>query len=601
MQPIYTFDVSELHRADFADAVAIRKAWDLTHLVAALQGIVNRDEPVLYLRINREIDDFWFSEMTAEGAWMDGRPEVAVNTVEELLEQFATAFTGFVVWDERVPATSNLASTIAGVEDRLPLRLDKDPNSLCRQLLTHGADFIALTDHGGGPLFTGEGTIPGTDLPSTGSPKNDAYRWLLEHYVKTGRVNAQRLGYYIDGFWLQCGGKTGWPVNHTLSNHDWVIAERGVFFDLNVWEDEAPVDEPEARPGLDLETLKLLLGAVYTATEGREMIHCAGYVPWRYKYTNVESNGWHAGSKHGAVPAEWKCTEIMTAWNVYLDADALEYASMANASFFRHYPLAEKAAETARPTEEKLREAGYLDAEGRVVPRNYYAHYVGDYDAAAWMYWNLPEFWHDPARGELPLSWAFNPNLCERFAFGYAWMRQNARGRDHFVAGDSGAGYVNARNLEAPRPHSGLPDAMGVWADHCARFMGQWDLRVVGFVLDGNCPNFSEKGWDAYARFASGGLVFQRMSPRQGVYNGMPWTVMVRDLTRGAASQAAREIKDALAVRTPRFLAFRSVLMSPTWYLEVEKELDAIDRGDAVLVDLETLLFLIHRHETSPS
>ncbi len=67
----------------------------------------------------------------------------------------------------------------------------------------------------------------------------------------------------------------------------------------------------------------------------------------------------------------------------------------------------------------------------------------------------LPKMWTDPARGTTPLSWAFNPNLCERFPLGMAWPRENRSPNDFFVAGDSGAGYLNPGFLSTPRPHIG--------------------------------------------------------------------------------------------------------------------------------------------------
>ena len=92
------------------------------------------------------------------------------------------------------------------------------------------------------------------------------------------------LGYYLDADWHRNWRAAG-PENHTLSNHDFVIARRGVFFDLNVWDDEACVDDPGQRPGTDVATLKELLHAAYERFEGKGVIHAAGFVPWAYKYT----------------------------------------------------------------------------------------------------------------------------------------------------------------------------------------------------------------------------------------------------------------------------------------------------------------------------
>lgn len=596
---IVHYDMSQLLDANLGNPVAIRRLWDETHLVASLQGLVNRSGPRLYLRYNAEVDDFWWARITDPGFWLPPEPVEQMSSLDVLLERFRDDFKGLVVYDERVPATSNLASTIAGCDDLLCVRYDDDPASLYQDLTRKGRIPVReiLIAKDGSPLFTGEGMIPGTETPSTGSAKNDAYLWLKAHYLEAGKTNPALFGYYIDAFWLKCGW-SGLSANHTLTNHDYIIANRGIFLDLNVWEDESPVDEPGQRPGTDVATMRLLLDAANRQLAQKQMIHVAGYVPWRYKYTDCHENGWFAGSSHQAVPAEWTCTELLTAYNAYLDADALDLSSMANASFFAHLPLRAKYPQQRPLSVDSLRERGFLDEEGVVVPRNYYAHYVGDYDSAAWLYWNLPRLWTDETRGRLPLSWSFNPNLADRFPVGMAWTRATATENDSFVTGDSGAGYVNPRNLSEPRPYSGYPSAVALWEEHCRRHFRRWDIDTVGFIIDGNTDYMLPDAWDSYARIAPGGIVLHRSAENQGVHNGMPYIRTAGDLTRGPASEAARQIQQQLSSDRPNFLCFRSVLMPPAWYVEIEQELDGMGRGDAVLVDIRTLLQLLKIEES---
>ncbi|MCZ7638017.1 MAG: hypothetical protein M5U12_19435 [Verrucomicrobia bacterium] len=219
--------------------------------------------------------------MTAPDAWLAGRPVERVGSLEALLERFRDRFQGLVVYDERVPATSNLASTVGGCDDLLPVRFDPVPGSLYQQLTDGPLRLpvrLRLLGEDGGPLFTGTGRIPGTDLPSTGSAKNDAYRWLIAHYVESGRANPGRMGYYLDAFWLRCWDASG-PENHTLSNHDYVIAHRGVLFDLGVWDDEPAVDDPQQPPGTDAATLKRLLRAAWDRLGARASSTWPGSCP----------------------------------------------------------------------------------------------------------------------------------------------------------------------------------------------------------------------------------------------------------------------------------------------------------------------------------
>ena len=595
---IVTYDLTHVWGMNFNDPKQLRRHWDECHLVTSLQGLVNRDAPRLFVRTLADPDDFWWQQMTAPGAWLDGRKIERAASLEELLSRFRSFYKGAVVWDERVPATSNLASTIAGCDGLLCLRYDESPDSLYSKL-TRGPASLAigarLLAEDGQPLFTGKGTIPGTATASTGSSKCDAYRWLVERYVKTGKTDPQRLGYYLDASWFRSHA-AGAPQNHTLMNQDFVIARRGLIFDLNVWDDEACVDDPGQAPGTDAATLKTILRATYDRTGGQAFIHAAGFVPWAYKYTDFNSREWKAEGRHEAVPTEWKYAEILSCFNAFMDADAIAIGAMANASFFQHYPLAERYTQNPKPTRADLQSRGLLDAKGMIVPRRYVAHYVGDYDSAAWLYQQLPRMWNDPARGKVDLSWAFNPNLCERFPLGMAWAWQKRTPRDFFIAGDSGAGYLNPGLLTPPRMHSGLPSGVAAWERHCRRFFSQWDISLTGFVIDGFGPAMSDDCLDAYSRFSPDGIVAQKVGMK-GVHQGMPYLRMNGDLPPDPRD-AARMLQHGSTGPAPRFAVFRSILQTPTWYATVERELKTMAGDQVQLVDMYTLLALVKEYET---
>lgn len=64
------------------------------------------------------------------------------------------------------------------------------------------------------------------------------------------------------------------------------------------------------------------------------MIQMVGFTPWAFKYADDFSP-----HKHGGVATEWQTAMVLSAYNVYLSADACCVQGMANAALFRHYPL----------------------------------------------------------------------------------------------------------------------------------------------------------------------------------------------------------------------------------------------------------------------
>jgi hypothetical protein len=569
---LYTFDLTYTLKLNRDDPRKRRKIWDVAHFVSSIQGIVNRREPRLYVCFiggeDARIDGYWLSKLREPGEWLADHRLEEIPDIESLVAKFRDKLKGLVVYDEKVAATSNVASTIAGVEDLACVRFDEDPGSLYHRLAVDpdGPRLpvkVRLVNPDGTSMFTGKGTIPGTSTPSTGSAKCDAYIWAKEKYLETGKCNPAKMGYYMDSYWLE--KPDGYIPNHTLSNHDYFIAHRGFFFDLSPWEDEAPIDDQKQPLGTDAETLQAILRSAWEPTGGRTMIHIGGFVPWDKKYTTINSAG-----KHEPVPGEWRFVEIASCFNAYLDADALGIGCMANASVFQHYPLEERYPQKLL-TIEDLKARGLIAEDGKVAPKSYVSIYVGDYDSAAWLYHKIPDLWDDPARGSIPLGWAFNPNLADRFAPGMAYTRKTKSANDYFVAGDSGAGYVNPGHLQEPRRFSGLPSGVETWAEHCRKYYERWDLSATGFIIDGYAPPMSDEVLDAYTSFSPNGIVAQKIG-RWGVYKGMPCIRMNLDLTH-SPEESAKVILGRLGKNKPEFLIYRDILWSPT---NQKKMFDAI-------------------------
>jgi hypothetical protein len=176
---------------------------------AALQGIVNRTAPTLYLVGLRSAQDFSV-DPTAE-QWLADAVDVATEEVTptEALTRLSGRVDGMVVWDPAVPYESqNVATTIAGRDDLLPV----SPEQADR---LHG-DF-------------GLGVV--TDLRDLGLATDRAFtEWAL-------RELAPPPGGWSFPVWTG-RPRNGNPIQPGL--RDWAVANRAFVFDA----------DPASEPGL---------------------------------------------------------------------------------------------------------------------------------------------------------------------------------------------------------------------------------------------------------------------------------------------------------------------------------------------------------------
>ncbi len=554
--PIILFDLR------FSQELAPADAYETVQLIAALQGIVNRNAPRLYVLLTPH-DEPWLKYLRQPGQWLAARSFESVPTLSALIDYFRKDIQGVVLYDPDVPATSVIASTAAGVEDLLPVCKRDGEKTIYSQLVSGGPKLPvkrSLVD-----LFTAE-KVGDIKIPSSNSAKCNAYRWAKQTYLDSGRCNPSKMGYYIDYFWTKTGDRS---INHTCSNHDYVIAHRGFFWDLNVWEDESPRDDPGQAPGTDLKTLQAILRSAYDQTGGKSMIHISGFTPWAYKYT---SHG-DAGGRHDPVPTEWQTVKVVSAYNGFLDADALGIGSMANASFYMHFPLAERYVQNPAPTREQLVQRGYLDRDGEVVPKTYIMFYVGDYDSASWLYSQLRSKWDDPARGAVPMGWAINPNLSDRFPVIFPYLYETLSKQDFIITGDSGAGYVNPTQLLEPRQYSGLPSAVEVWQQHNIPYYRQFDLTITGFLINGLSGPISLDSEKMYLPFSWDALVDQGGFAPHGLHLNQNTPVFFHEDLPHQAGRAAEAIARFAKPGQTQFLVRRSILKSAGYHKSIQDRL----------------------------
>jgi len=556
------------------------RAWDQLQVASALQGIVNRDAPRLYVLmvgVSGRTDRYWLANL--QKTWLKQSDPKTLGSLKEALPLFRNRVKGLVAWDETVPATSNVAETISGLKDLLPIRYDPSPGSLYSYLSSDPAGprlpLVVRIPH-----FTGIGSIPGTPNPSSGSAKDDAYLWAASKYLTLQKGREGFMAYYPDATWID--QPKGIPLERTLlSNIDFAISHRAFVFDLSPWDDEQPNDDPKQPLGADARTLRSILGRWVSLNPGK-MNHVMGFTPWDQKYTDF------TGGKHGGVETEWRYADILSCFNAFMDADAPGLHAMANASFFTHQPLKQRYPQANLPTIDQLKRKGYLKADGAVEPKAYAAIYAGDYDSAAWLYETMPTIWDDPNRGRVPVGWAFDPILEDRFPTGLVYARETAGPNDTFISGDSGAGYLNPGDLDGKRSWSGLPSALRPWTQLNSFLFKRWDLGITGFVIDGFAPPMSDATKQAYAQFSPFGVVAQKVPP-ESLVAGTPFIRMGPDLPHDDLAQAAKTLADA---PSPSFRIYRTILWTPTDHLKLSHLARSLN-PNLEIVDPYTLMLLL--------
>jgi hypothetical protein len=337
---VVTFGLQYLNNLNLDKPEDVCTIWDHVHTIATLQGIVNRQKPQLYIYyIENEginIDRYWWDKYRMNGKWLSKVNEEQVSDIVSLVNKFKDVIKGSVVYDPKVPATSNLASSIAGIEDLIAIRYDLSSGSLYSQLIVNGPKIpvkVRLLNEDGSSLFTGTEKVPGSDRASSGSSKIDAYNWFIDNYLKTGKCNTRFGAYYIDQYWMT-KPKVTQRNHHTLTNHDFFVSKKAFFYDLSPWADEKATDDTRQSAGADRKTLEEMLLLAYKQNRnGKTFTYLGGFPPWAYKYTQ------HAGGSHEDVPTEWEYSRTIGAYNAFKDADAIGYGALANASFWQHYPL----------------------------------------------------------------------------------------------------------------------------------------------------------------------------------------------------------------------------------------------------------------------
>ena len=514
-KPLYTYTLTQ----DGTQA-----SYDEAMAVASLQGIINRASPELYVlsRTNTR-PQFWLDLLAKDGRWLQGRERKPQLDLSALVKLAGNRLKGAVIWEPAVPATANVATTVAGVQDAVVLSPEFADRFLAKWRLPILQDLRRK--------FTGA---------ETGSRKNDAYRWAIREYLAKGLCSSRLLCLFEDSCSTRAQGDIGYVVTR-----DWAVAQRAFVFDLSPWGDEKPGDDPGQRLGLDLETYNLILTETLRQAAGKHMTELTGFFAFsKYSHTSDHS------SAHEGVPTEWESVWLMTPFNCYQNTISSYCFNQSLHSQATRLPL--KQHHAAKPV--------------TLEKKAYVCILMADYDSATPLYDFLPNNWHDAARGKTPLAWGINPSLLETYPDLIAYFYETASAADSFTSDASAAGYMNPNRIRK--------EYLPLFVRHNQQYFREADMTIAPMVLDQDQPSPDVK--DAFQQFAPDGfatIVDDQHSrggrlPDRQIWKGMPILELLNDACNSKESgQIAAVMANAILGRgnpVPGFYLFRTVWVNPT-------------------------------------
>jgi hypothetical protein len=501
------------------------ESYDEATAATCLQGLINRTSPSLYLLSTTNARPrYWLDMLTKNGRWLEGRETRPVADLDALAKLAGSRLKGAVIWDPAVPATVNVATTIAGVCDGVVFSPEYADRYLKRWNLPVIKDLRGM--------FTGA---------ETGSKKNDAYRWAIREYLQKGRCSSQLLCLFQDTWRARPTGDIQYVVNR-----DWAVKRQAFVFDLSPWGDERPMDDPEQKLGTDLETYQMILAETLRQSAGKHMTEMAGFFHF-LKYSNVPEHK----SAHEGIPTEWRTVWLISPYNVYQNTLAAVCHNQSLHSQSPWKPVTQRRPAKKVPLENKT----------------YLCIFMGDYDSVFPIYEFLPKFWDSPSRGKLPLMWGVNPNLIETCPDLITYFYSTASANDTFVSDASAAGYMDPSQIRK--------EYLPLFITHNRHYFRETDMTIAPFVVDQNQPSVEIK--NAFLQFAPDGFAtdVQPMgyapfvpdgfpTNRRHVWKGMP--VMQLEPGQDAGVMANAIQKDG--GKLPAFHLFRVVWESPDYIVQ---------------------------------
>ena len=516
--------------------------------IACLQGILNRESPWRFYIKADSTSEEWQDIMQSEGYWLENVEFEPLSGFREMMTLGKDYVKAVILWDENVPASVNAATTAAGVEDGIPMT--GECYERYRSCFNEDIKIIDLRGKFDGSV--------------TGSPKNDAYRWAIEEYLDKGLCSKDYICSYFDAWNMRVNGD--WAY---LCQRDWAVYNRAFVYDLSVWPDEAPYDEPDQPVGTDYETYVMILKRMLELTKDSAPYEVTGF----FNFTKYSQNGNNTQSVHDTVATEWETVHLITPYNAYQNT-GVEWCL--NQSFHSQYTGAQQLTNN-RPEEELTLEPF----------TTYLCFFMGDYDSAYPLYKMLPEYWKDEARGELPLAWAINPNLLDAYPDIIEYYYNTATENDYFVSDAGAAGYFN--------PSRVTDELWPNLLEHNKAYFQRADMTIAPMILDRD--RLSDKSLEMFTQFAPDGLATIIIPYGSGgsqapnlLYNETPATQLYNNFVVDNVDAAVQALKAgvndsrARTAYSSAIALFRCVWTTPSYISAVVDAYKAANPYENVVV-----------------
>ena len=334
-------------------------------LVFALQGLVNRDSPSLFIDVG--VDDFdfpqseetWRQLLAHGGQGSDKGPSVTWEVPQvapqlcALVDRFANATNGSLIVYPSDGFSVYVALTMSGIIGHLPASaavLERHP---CLQKMSVAED---LRKHSWGDTYV-------------------AHRWSIDNLLP--RCNRTLI--WDANFGIASRKMNSLQANATLMSVDYAVMQRAFIFNLNPC--NASLHDNNGNPqlcsGIPPQETALFV----------QIVQKSGPLISIYGWSEPENGFTDTASKHGGVSF---CT-----------------FSTPNLSYWRILSQAAKASPIPLP----------LSDSGKPLDRHtYYVLFVtNEGDTPRILTSQFAQAWNSPQRGSVPVSWGIDPLLGELF------------------------------------------------------------------------------------------------------------------------------------------------------------------------------------------